>query len=174
MQLINRDAGSIPALPDYVMPHLGPLKPIQLPYTIRVDEEFHRNPQPTVYDIRVMVDDELRAKAASFLHNHELAGLLKEVGTLDDQLITLVQAIHGSKARHNFFTSMAIDPANFVRQWLSSQKRDMEVIMGEATRGGGEDATGDEWRRGGRDSIWASQNARESVNVMLSKPSVHR
>lgn len=155
------------------MPHLGPLKPIQLPYTIRVDEDFHRDPQPTIYDIRVQVDDELRAKAAAFLHSPEMAATLKEVGMLDDQLTTLVQAIHGSKARHNFFTSMAKDPANFVRQWLSSQKRDMEVIMGEATRGGGEDASGDEWRRGGRDSVWASQNARESVTVMLSKPA-HR
>ncbi|EAQ86993.1 hypothetical protein CHGG_08246 [Chaetomium globosum CBS 148.51] len=68
-----------------------------------------------------------------------------------------------------FLASMARDPVGFVKGWLSSQKRDLEVIMGEATRGGGEDATGDEWRRGGRDSVWATTNARESVNVLLAK-----
>ncbi len=41
------------------------------------------------------------------------------------------------------------------------------MIAGEAARGGGEDATGDEWRRGGKDSIWASDNVRESVNLMV-------
>ena len=43
----------------------------------------------------------------------------------------------------------------------------MEVISGEATRGGGEDASGDEWRRGGKDGIWGSENVRESVNLIV-------
>lgn len=159
-------------LSDYVTPHLRPLPPIKLPYTIRVDEEFHKDPQPTIYDVRVLVNEPLRAKT-DFLQNPQFASTLKEIAALDDQLALLVQGISASKAEHTFFTSMATDPANFVRQWLSSQKRDIEVIMGEATRGGGEDATGDEWRRGGRDSVWATQNAKESVNLMLAKPS-HR
>jgi SWI/SNF-related matrix-associated actin-dependent regulator of chromatin subfamily D len=171
--VINRDAGYIPALADYTVPHLKPLAPIKLPYTIRVDEDFHKDPQPTVYDVRVLVNEPLRAKT-DFLQNPQFAGTLKEVAALDDQLALLVQGISASKAKHTFFTSMATDPANFVKQWLSSQKRDIDVIMGEATRGGGEDATGDEWRRGGRDSVWATQNARESVNVMLAKPPTHR
>jgi SWI/SNF-related matrix-associated actin-dependent regulator of chromatin subfamily D len=172
-EVTNRDAGYIPALPDYVISHLKPLSPVKLPYTIRVDEDFHKDPQPTIYDVRVLVNEPLRAKT-DFLQNPQFAGTLKEVAALDDQLALLVQGISASKAKHTFFTSMATDPANFVRQWLSSQKRDIEVIMGEATRGGGEDASGDEWRRGGRDSVWATQNARESVNVMLSKPPTHR
>jgi len=134
-----------------------------------VDEEFHKDPKPTVYDVRVAVDDPLRAKLLPLIHGPQYANMLKEVAQLDDQLAVLIQAISMSKAKHTFFTSMAKDPANFVRHWLSSQKRDLEMIMGEASRGGGEDAAGDEWRRGGRDSMWASQNAREAVNVLLSK-----
>lgn len=88
---------------------------------------------------------------------------------MDEQLATLISAVASSKAKHSFFTSMSQDPANFVRNWMSSQKRDLEIIMGEATRGGGEDATGDDWRRGGRDSVWTTSNARESVSVMLAK-----
>jgi hypothetical protein len=95
--------------------------------------------------------------------------MLKDVTGLDDQLAKVVQAIAVSKAKHSFFQSLGKDPTNFIKNWLSSQKRDLEVIMGEAPRGGGEHASGDEWRRGGKDSVWTTQNARESVNVLLSK-----
>jgi SWI/SNF-related matrix-associated actin-dependent regulator of chromatin subfamily D len=176
-QVIGREAGYIPHLNDYITPHLKPLPPIKLAYTIRVDEEFHKNPQPTIYDVRVAVDDPLRSKLVPFIQNPQYAAMLKEVAVLDDQLATLVQAVAQSKAKHTFLTSMAKDPVGFVRAWLSSQKRDLDVIMGEATRGGtggsgvaGEEgAAGDEWRKGGRGSVWNTPNARESVNVLLSK-----
>ena len=51
---------------------------------------------------------------------------------------------------------------------MSSQKRDLEVLMGEALRGGGEDASGEEWRRGGPSSVWGTENVREGVNMLLS------
>ncbi|OLN95318.1 SWI/SNF and RSC complexes subunit ssr3 [Colletotrichum chlorophyti] len=163
------DVGIIPNLNDYIQPHLRPLPPISLPYTVRVDEEFHKDFQPTIYDVRVAVDDPLRSKLVPFVTNPAYAGALKEVASMDEHLATLVSAIASSKAKHLFFTSMSQDPTNFVRNWMSSQKRDLEVIMGEATRGGGEEAKGDDWRRGGKDSVWTSSNARESVSVMLAK-----
>ncbi|KAK4205778.1 putative SWI/SNF complex 60 kDa subunit [Triangularia verruculosa] len=169
-KLIGRDMGIIGQLPEYITPHLRPLPPIKLPYTIRVDEEFHKNPTPTIYDITVPVDDPMRAKYLSFLHNPQQAGMLKEIARLDDQLATVCQALAESKARHTFFTSMANDPVGFVRSWLSSQKRDLDIILGESARGNGESIHGDEWRKGGRDSIWNTANARESVNVLLSRP----
>ncbi|KAH7263411.1 hypothetical protein BKA59DRAFT_55019 [Fusarium tricinctum] len=163
------DIGHIPLLNDYVQQHLRPLEPIRLSYTIRVDQEFHKDPQPTIYDIQVPVDDPLRDSLLPLLNNPQYIAMLKEVTGLDDQLARVVQAIAVSKAKHSFFQSLSKDPANFIKNWLSSQKRDLEVIMGEAPRGGGEHASGDEWRRGGKDSVWATQNARESVNVLLSK-----
>ncbi|KAI0142588.1 putative 3-phosphoinositide dependent protein kinase-1 [Hypoxylon sp. NC0597] len=166
------ETGSIPKLHEYITPHLKPLPPVKLPYTIRLDEEFHKDPQPTVYDVRVAVDDPLREKMLSFLSNAGYANMLKEAASLDEQLAIIIQAIHVSKAKHAFLTSLSEDPATFVRDWLSSQKRDLDVIMGESMRGVGEDATGDEWRKGGKDSIWSTVNARESVTVMLSKQPV--
>ncbi|KFA53260.1 hypothetical protein S40293_04710 [Stachybotrys chartarum IBT 40293] len=163
------DIGYIPMLNEYVTQHLQPLPPVILPYTIRVDEEFHKDPQPTVYDVQVLVDDPLRPSLLALINNPNYINMLKEVTGLDEQLSRLVQAIAVSKAKHSFFISLSQDPANFVRNWLSSQKRDLEIIMGEASRGGGENATGDEWRRGGKNSIWTTQNARESVNVLLAK-----
>ncbi|KAI8955770.1 hypothetical protein F4801DRAFT_174769 [Xylaria longipes] len=163
------ETGAIPGLTDYITPHLRPLAPVQLPYTIRLDEEFHKDPQPTVYDVRVAVDDPLRDRMSAFLNNAGYASMLKEVASLDEQLAIIIQAVHVSKAKHDFLSSLSEDPATFVQNWLSSQKRDLEVILGEAMRGGGEDATGDEWRKGGTDSIWGTVNARESVNALLSR-----
>lgn len=168
-QVIGKDTGYIPHLEGYINGHLKPLPPVKLTYTIRVDEEFHKNPYPTIYDVRVAVDDPLRARLMQFIHNPQYVSMLKEIAGLDDKLSLIIQAIADSKSKHSFFESISKDPATFIRNWLSSQKRDLEVIMGEANRGGGEDATGDEWRKGGRDSVWATTNARESVSVMLAK-----
>jgi SWI/SNF-related matrix-associated actin-dependent regulator of chromatin subfamily D len=165
--------GHIPLLHSYVSAALRPLPPVKLPYTIRVDEEFHKDPQPTVYDVRVAVDDPLREKMSAFLSNAGFASMLKEVATMDEQLATIVQAVHFSKAKHGFLTTLSEDPATFVNSWLSSQQRDLEVIMGEAMRGGGEDASGDEWRKGGKESVWGTVNAKESVSMMLAKQPQH-
>ncbi|KAG6032955.1 hypothetical protein E4U41_007045 [Claviceps citrina] len=162
------DIGYIPMLNEYVTQHLRPLPPIRLPYTIRVDEDFHKNPQATVYDVQVLVDDPLHTPIPPLVNNAEYAAMLKDITLLDEQLARLIQATAISKAKHSFFASLSKDPANFVKNWLSSQKRDLEVILGET--GTGEDIlTADEWRRGGTDSVWTTQNARESINVLLSR-----
>ncbi|KAG6017456.1 hypothetical protein E4U43_001177 [Claviceps pusilla] len=163
------DTGYIPMLNEYVAQHLRPLPPISLPYTIRVDEDFHKNPQATIYDVQVWVDDPLRTSLTPPVNNAEYAAVLKDINSLDEQLARLVQAIAVSKAKHSFFTSLSTDPTNFVKNWLSSQKRDLEVILGDTGRGGGDILTAEEWRRGGADSVWTTHNARESVNVLLSR-----
>lgn len=170
-KLVNNDIGYMPMLHEYVNAHIRPLSPIQLPYTIRVDEEFHRNnPEPTIYDVRVSVEDPLRAQLRPFVQSPQYIGLLRDVGMLDEQLAVLVQAVSMSKSKHEFLSGLSRNPAGFVRQWLSSQKRDLDVIMGESVRGGaGSDLSGEAWRRGGKGSVWASQNARESVNLHLAK-----
>jgi SWI/SNF-related matrix-associated actin-dependent regulator of chromatin subfamily D len=145
------------------------LPPVKLPYTIRVDKEFHEDPQPTIYDIRVQVDDPLRTALTSYISNPTYAHNLREIATLNDHLALLVQKVTNSKSKHTFFDSLSKNPTEFIAKWLSSQKRDLEVIAGEATRGGGEDASGDEWRRGGKNSIWGSENVRESVNLIVGQ-----
>ncbi|KAM3445977.1 hypothetical protein MY3296_010110 [Beauveria thailandica] len=166
--VVRGDAGFIPMLNDYVAQNLRPLPPVSLPYTIRVDEGFHKNPQPTVYDIQVAISDPLRASLQEVINNPQYLAMLKDISGLDEQLARLVQAVSASKAKHTFMKSLGDDPATFVRKWLSSQKRDLEVIMGEGSNGG-DNGYGDEWRRGGSNSVWATQTARESVNVLLSR-----
>jgi len=138
------------------MPHLHPLPPIKLQYTIRVDPNHHSSPEPTIYDIRVATEDPIKIKTIAMTQNPEYAIGLRQIAQLDDALAVIVQAIQHSKAKHTFYRSMAKDPVNFIRRWMSSQKRDLEVIMGEATRGGGEDGSGIEFQRGGSKGMWDS------------------
>ncbi|GAB0137207.1 hypothetical protein EsDP_00005483 [Epichloe bromicola] len=163
------DIGFIPLLNEYVTQHLRPLPPISLPYTVRVDYDFHKDPHATIYDVQVLVDDPLRTSLQPLVNNTEYAAMLKEITLLDEQLARLIQATAVSKAKHSFFSSLSEDPANFVKNWLSSQKRDLEIILGDNGRSGGDMLTADEWRRGGTGSVWTTQNARESVNVLLSR-----
>jgi len=156
------------------MSHLHALPPVKLAYTVRVDQEFLNNPQPTVYDIRVLVDDPLREKVEAMHKNPELQSGLRQIAQLDDQLAVLIQALQHSKARHTFYKSMAKDPAGFMNKWVKSQRRDLEVILGEAGRGGGEDGSGPEFAKGGKDGVWGSELVTEAVRYMLAKPQAQK
>ncbi|KAH8816306.1 hypothetical protein F5884DRAFT_775699 [Xylogone sp. PMI_703] len=169
--ILQREKGYIPFIPDAIIPHLSPLPPLKLPYTIRVDPEFHKDPQPTIYDVQVALDDPLPAALSNFISNPEYAHTLREIASMNDSLAVLIQSLSHSKSKHSFFNSLSKNPAEFINKWLSSQKRDLEVISGEAMRGGGEDAMGDEWRKGGKDGIWGSEHVRESVNIMVGTKS---
>lgn len=146
------------------------MDPIKLPFTIRVDEDFHKNPTPTVYDIQVAVEDPLRAKMMALTQNPQYTAGMRQITALDDQVALIIQALTHSRARHSFYTALSNDPVTFVRRWVNSQRRDLETILGEATRGGGEDGSGPEFRRGGADGPWESTVAREAIRYMLAKP----
>ncbi|KAF7176777.1 hypothetical protein CNMCM7691_003937 [Aspergillus felis] len=168
--IFGRDQMFFPQIPESIGPHTSPLDPIKLPYTIRVDEDFHKDPTPTVYDIQVAVEDPLRAKMLALTQNPQYTAGLRQIAALDDQLALIVQALTHSRAKHSFYTALSKDPATFLRRWVNSQRRDLETILGEATRGGGEDGSGPEFRRGGTESVWDTQVAREAVRYMLAKP----
>lgn len=95
------------------------------------------------------------------------AAVLRQLSLYDDHLALLMSAISHSKAKHAFLSEMSRDPVRFVNRWVKSQKRDMEVIVGEA--GKGEEAMGEEWRRGGPSGVWGTENVRESVGLMVQK-----
>ena len=156
------------------MPHLHPLPPVKLAYTIRVDPEHHSDPIPTIYDVRVATEDPIRQKMLAMSQNPDYHTSLKQIAQLDDSLAVIIQAIAHSKAKHIFYKSMSKDPVNFIKRWLSSQKRDLEVILGEATRGGGEDGSGREFERGGDQGMWDTPVVKEAVRYMLAKPEVIR
>lgn len=178
--LFGQDMFYFPNIPQLIKPHLTTLPPIQLSYTIRVDKDYiSPSPesgispsQPTIYDVQVPLDDPLQPLVQNILRPKNAAETLEQIRGIDEQLVLLMGAISQSKAKHAFFTSMAKDPVAFVKRWLSSQKRDLEVLLGEASRGGGEDASGEEWQHGGADGVWASDAAKESVALWLARQNI--
>ncbi|KAJ5760197.1 hypothetical protein N7520_007353 [Penicillium odoratum] len=166
--IFGREQMFFPQIPEMIAPHTSPIDPIKLPYTIRVDEDFHKDPTPTIYDIQVAVEDPLRAKMMTLIQNPQYTSVMRQISTLDDQVALIVQALTNSRARHAFFTALSKDPANFVKRWVNSQRRDLESILGDINSGG--DASGPEFRRGGENSVWNSAVANEAVRYMLAKP----
>lgn len=93
---------------------------------------------------------------------------LRTIATHDEQLALLVQKIAHGKAKHAFLQGLARDPQGFLTRWIASQRRDLEVILGESARGG-EGGEGEEWRRGGDNGVWAGEEVRESVSLWLAR-----
>lgn len=186
-KLFKQDTVYFPYVPDQLLPHMQPLPPVQLQYTIRVDKPYITGSKDaespsedaetetlapsrkTVYDIRVPLPNPLLQQLTRFHTSKAHVGDLKKIVQIDEDLALLVQKIHQTNAKRKFYDNLAKDPAAFVKRWVSSQQRDLEVILAEATRGGGEDATGEEFRRGGKDSIWTSKQTEETVGLWLAK-----
>ncbi|KAI5358140.1 Putative SWIB/MDM2 domain-containing protein [Septoria linicola] len=192
-KIFKQETVYFPYVPDLLLHHMHPLPPIQLKYTIRVDKSYitgTKDPnspsaflqddgeepkvnlkpcQPTAYDIRVPLPNPLGHQLTRFhtskTHLHDLQSIVK----IDDDLALLVQKVHQTNAKRKFYNNLSKDPTSFVKRWISSQQRDLEVILAEATRGGGEDATNEEFRRGGKDGVWGSELARESVGLWLAR-----
>lgn len=172
-----------------LVPHMHPVPPVQLQYTIRVDKPYitgthdpdapeeedtseeSKPSRPTVYDIRVPLPNPLKHQLQRFQSSKSHIGDLQTIVRTDEDLALLVQKVHQTNAKRKFYDNLAKDPTSFIKRWTSSQQRDLEVILAEATRGGGEDATNEEWRRGGPDGVWGSELARESVGLWLARNS---
>lgn len=152
---------------DYIIFYLCLLFFIKFFYIICVDEEFYKNFMFIIYDVMVVVDDFMCVRYFFFLYNLQYVGMLKEIVCFDDQLVIVCQVFYEFKVWYIFFMFMVNDLVGFVWIWLLFQKRDLDIIFGELVRGNGESIYGDEWWKGGRDSVWNMVNVRESVNVLF-------
>jgi len=95
---------------------------------------------------------------------------LTSISRIDDRIALLVQAMTHEKAKHGFLSSMSSDPVGFVRRWVQSQQRDLEVVLGKGSWGEGDgEWGGEEWRRGGKSGVWGSEEAWEGVGSLLGR-----
>ena len=162
-QIFGVDLVYFPQIPERIIPHLHPLPPYKLRYTIRMDPEYDGS--PTVYDVRVAADDPIRARIYGMTHNPKYHDTLRQITGLDDQLAVLIQELHHLKAKHSFYAAFAKDPVNFIKRWMSSQQRDLDIIVGER----GEKSGSMEFEKGGPDGVWNSDIVHECVRYILNK-----
>ena len=142
------------------------MEPVTLNYTIRTDQPFHESgAEKTVYDILVPVMTPMTPLPA---HDAET---LQALVQLDDQIALTIQAMSNSKAKHAFLDSLSRDPANFVKRWISSQRRDLAIILGEAGRGNAEAGNISEaWRSDEtwKETVHGGKKIREGVGMWLN------
>lgn len=164
-QVFKQDTIHFPHIPSLILPHLTPLPPVSLPYTIRVDPDFHASPTPTIYTLRLPTPPSLPSLPPSL-------PILKQLSAYEEHLALLIQALSASQRKYQFLDGYKRDPVTFVKRWMASQKRDLEVVLGESGRLEGDVAgmgLGSEWRRGGQDGVWGSDLVREGVGLMVQK-----
>ncbi|KAG4305727.1 hypothetical protein PORY_000637 [Pneumocystis oryctolagi] len=125
-EIFSMDRIFFPKIPEMINKHLLPLDPIIIKYTICTDKDF--NMSDFAYDIEVDVDDPIRQKMINILSS---VSSQKKIAELDDQIASIIQAINSSKVKHNFLEGFAQNPAVFIEKWLSSQSRDLEIILGD-------------------------------------------
>ncbi|KAL9088378.1 MAG: hypothetical protein Q9159_003152 [Coniocarpon cinnabarinum] len=170
------DSLYLPELPQLANAVLFDAPPLSLPYTIRVDKAFHSGDKPsppTIYDIPVTVENPTRDQMASTISPRAHIADLQRIVDVDNRLAIVVQSMNQAKAKHGFFSSMSKDPANFIKRWTSSQKRDMDIILG-AGPWGEEDWQSAEWRQGGGHGPWGTNEAWEGVGSYLMKQDASR
>jgi hypothetical protein len=145
------------------------LPPITIPYTIRAPTAEDSTPSEVIYDIPILTDDPLDLFTASLrknthLHSQEYIQKLKNIAQIDGDIALLVQGMQADKQRMNFYRAYEEDPIGLMKKWIASQQADIQVVTGDL-RG-----LGNEWHRGGSNSVWGSQAAKQSVSMYLARP----
>ncbi|KAI6002430.1 SWI/SNF complex 60 kDa subunit [Pisolithus orientalis] len=94
-------------LPELVNRYLMPPDPVVLHYTINPMVPPPERPQ--AWDIEDSTQD---------------------LSKLDDEIALLTQSLHNAHTKRVFLQSFAEDPTKFIQNWLESQSRDLESILG--------------------------------------------
>jgi SWI/SNF-related matrix-associated actin-dependent regulator of chromatin subfamily D len=80
------------------------------------------------YDVEVEIEEKPSKLPGSLSLNYSLS---KEIGDLNSQIADLISLLAKSTAKHQFYESFAADPVSFVANYVVSQSRDLECLMGE-------------------------------------------
>ena len=168
-QCFGTDTIYFPNIATLIEPHLFEEEPVQLRYTIRCDEACS-TVGATVYNVPVIVPTPFEGILERLFAPHP-AKLqdLKDMIAIKERVVRLLQAIRECVARHEFYTSYTKDPVRFLEKYLSSQKRDMEIILGDSRVGNGREWMGAEFRRGGSSAVWESEAVREAAGLMVAQ-----
>jgi len=156
--------------PEKIAENIQPLPPITLRFSLHLAKS---PPEPTIYDVPVLLDDPLdvftayfRAATWTSTHsptNQDFMSRLKQISLIDRDIALAVQAMYASKGKIGFLRDLQENPVDFIKKWVASQQADEAIILAE------ERARGEEWRKGGSDGLWGSDGAREGVGLLLAK-----
>ncbi|KAI6143230.1 SWI/SNF complex 60 kDa subunit [Pisolithus tinctorius] len=114
-------------LPELVNRYLIPPDPVILHYTINPMVPPPERPQ--AWDIEVKMEDtSLKSRMAVMVQATKDS--TQDLSKLDDEIALLTQSLHNAHTKRVFLQSFAEDPTKFIQNWLESQSRDLESILG--------------------------------------------
>lgn len=153
----NQDRLSFAQLIDYVGPHLLPLDPTIVDFTVRVDKDAMARGNEITHEIFVEIDSPQRQRLQNVLANwHDNQD---EIHAMDEQIGLTIQELANSKLRRDFFTQMSSDPSGFINRWIGSQARDLEIVLGD------KEFQSEEVRRAG---YYQSEDLKESIFLLVN------
>jgi len=127
-QIFKVNQMTFPQMPELINYHLLPPDPIVIEYKIRMNEK-QPDEAEYAYDIEVEVDDVVRNRISSVVS--VLQENTKEYMEMDEKVSKIIQAINNCKLKRDFMMSFVNDPVTFINQWVASQARDYEVVLGD-------------------------------------------
>ncbi len=153
--VFNTERLFFPRIPELINAHLLPPETTSFTYTVRVDKAKHMS--ATAYDVEVEIDDPTRQKMHDILTGIHNTG---ELSQLDESMALTVHAINSAKAKRDFLSSFALNPAEAINRWVESQSNDLHIILGDR------DIAREDIRRS---SFYAKPAIKESVFYVLNQ-----
>ena len=149
-------------LPELATRFLAHPAPVVLPYAIKVDQDF--NLHSKCYDIPLEIDDPGKSKLSTIVASFE-GEEGKEVAKLEDKVTELAYFARDTKQKRDFLEAFACvgnplqmtraeadcrtSPSEFIQQWLATQARDLDTMLGYSIgpAGNGSSVTEEDLRR---------------------------
>ncbi|KDQ52354.1 hypothetical protein JAAARDRAFT_162811 [Jaapia argillacea MUCL 33604] len=126
--ILNADQVLFQQLPELVNHYLTPPDPIVLHYTINPGATPPE--RPSAWDVEVKVDDvQMKGRMSGVVVSMN-AESTRELGKLDEEIAQLAASLQNSHLKRTFLLSFASSPSEFIQNWLSSQSRDLESVLG--------------------------------------------
>lgn len=128
--ILKADAIGFHHIPEVVNRHLHPLRPVVIEYWVRTDVDVNKH--STAYDVEMDLDDwSVRAKQDRVLTLFDAQNdRTREIAELDEKIAQAVAALQNHSSARDFLYNFSQDPLNHLRNWLASQSRDLDAILG--------------------------------------------
>ncbi|ORY77656.1 hypothetical protein BCR35DRAFT_305438 [Leucosporidium creatinivorum] len=154
-------------LPEYVNRFLAPSAPVVIEHTVRVDTDAGAK-NHIAFDLELTVEDPARAEMERVSHIlNTPSEKMKEIMALDEKIALDALSARTSYLKRTFLTSFASSPTTFLQKWVSSQSRDLDLILGGDRASQSSIGGGSTWREEVRHAdVWEGEWVREGASVL--------
>lgn len=130
--LFSVDKCTFSDLPALLTPHLSPVDPIEIDYTVIVDNGETVNYGPNIYELEVDLDDWSRLNRNVIGSNPNLYNLQLDMDSASVRLRELAESLRANVHNLKLLQDFSHDPISFIRSHYQAQCEDINAILGDA------------------------------------------